>query len=68
MTKLQIPNTKLQRSSKHQVPNVSSEITKLVACVSPDRRLSLIGAWDLNILWSLELGIWSFSCAWFLVF
>jgi hypothetical protein len=68
MRKLQIPNTKHQRSFKHRAPNVSSEITELVACLSPDCRLSLTGAWNLNILWSLEVGIWSFSCVWLLVF
>jgi hypothetical protein len=45
MSKLQIPTSKLQRSSKLQPPNTS--------------RASVL--WSLVIEVSLELGIWSFS-------
>src|ERR1039458_3824155 len=43
--KLQAPTSKLQRNSKHQAQR----------CRSP------IDVWFLELLWSLELGIWSFS-------
>ena len=43
--KLQIPSSKLQRSTKHQAHNLTPAI---------------LGAWSLKFLWSLELGIWSF--------
>src|SRR5438067_280308 len=46
--KLQIPSSKHQRSSKSQHPKAKDG-----RCV--------LGAWRLKILWSLELGIWSFA-------
>ena len=45
--KFQIPNSKLQANSKFQIPK-RSVVT------------SALGAWFLDFLWNLELGIWSF--------
>src|ERR1043166_6834849 len=69
--KLQIPNSKLQGSSKHQIPNPNkipnskSQISKQAA---PAAFLSLevvifleLGFWDLQLLWSLAFGAWSLA-------
>src|SRR5208283_6239617 len=45
--KLEAPTSRLQRNFKHQIPKARRE-----------RRC--IGAWLLELLWMLELGIWSF--------
>src|SRR6059036_364231 len=45
--KLQTPNTKLQRSSKLQVPS--------------SKRGPRFGAWNLGFLWCLQLGFWCFD-------
>ncbi len=47
-TKLQIPNSKLQRSFKLQASNF---------------RRAHLGIWSLVFLWSLVLGVWSFTAA-----
>jgi hypothetical protein len=47
--KLQAPSSKHQRNSKHQAPNEAAR--------------SPFGAWHLELLWSLELGAWSFERA-----
>src|SRR2546423_11119144 len=44
--KSQIPNPRLQGNPKSQIPNSRSE--------------SNFGAWVLELLWDLELGIWDF--------
>src|SRR5256885_5797144 len=44
--KLQAPSSKSQGSTKHQAPGA----------IAHDN----IGIWNLELLWSLELGIWSF--------
>src|SRR5256714_11547029 len=46
--KLQAQTSKLQRSSKHQIPKTGTI------------PLFFFGAWDLEFRWSLVLGIWSF--------
>src|SRR6266571_2841099 len=46
-TKFQLPNSKLQRNPKAQIPTTASA-----------REL---GAWCLDILWYLVFGVWSFS-------
>src|SRR5712691_2326014 len=47
-SKFQNPNPKFQRNPKHQIP-------KEVATQNAQ-----FGAWDLNLIWDLELGIWDF--------
>jgi hypothetical protein len=49
--KLQISNSNLQTSSKHQKIKRSS-----VVLFFDDFR---IGIWNLNLVWDLELGVWS---------
>jgi hypothetical protein len=44
--KLQAPSSKLQKNPKLQAPKDAG---------------MRFGAWDLELLWSLELGAWSFS-------
>jgi len=68
-TKLQAPSSKLQRSSKFQVPNRFSRelisagsigVESVSSQTIPKRGPgATFGAWSLKFLWSLELGIWS---------
>src|SRR6266496_1803803 len=72
MTKLQASTSKLQRSSKLQISSVSSggcrDLAKRLECAelapafasSTDDSASF-GFWCLELLWSLELGFWSFA-------
>src|SRR5438094_952292 len=46
-------NSKSQAPSSKKIPNSKSQPR-----TTPERSF---GAWDLEIVWSLELGIWSFS-------
>ena len=60
MKKLPTPNPKLQRNSKFKIPMIvfptqpATAITEMWARSSADRS----GAWDLEFLWGLELGVW----------
>src|SRR6185369_16663951 len=53
-SKLQAPSSKLQRSSKAQAPNPGASDGGAI-------RRRRVEVWGLELLWSLELGIWSFS-------
>jgi hypothetical protein len=50
------PNTKHQAPEKHQAPNTKAN------------HRGGFGAWSLELLCFLELGVWSFSGVWCLVF
>src|ERR1041385_8121743 len=60
--KLQIPNSKLQRSTKHQIPNTDLQTAppSHLVCRLPSRRhFALALHWSLGFGASLELGSWS---------
>src|SRR5882724_2121659 len=45
------PSTKLQAPRKHQAPSTKQQVAIAIRT---------FGAWNLELLWSLELGAWSF--------
>ena len=69
---LEAPNLKHQAPEKSQTPNPESRSVNglSVAVESPFasqrstlRSLRRLGAWNLEFLWSLEFGVWSFAAA-----
>jgi hypothetical protein len=52
------PNTKIQAPEKHQAPSFNGCLLKV-----SQRRCARVGfgSWNLELLWSLDLGVWSFS-------
>jgi hypothetical protein len=64
------PNTKIQDPEKHQAPTSRGagvagkcelEKSREVLAKSSELSCRLFGAWILVFLWSLDLGVWSFS-------
>src|SRR5580765_4827257 len=58
--KLQIPNSKLQRSTRSQTPNTKLQTPEKLQAPS-SKRGPRFGAWNLGFLWCLELGFWCFD-------
>src|SRR4029077_19897976 len=65
------PSSKLQAPDKSQAPNLNRKFSVLNTV--PNRRgfpiqrpfrTSTVGVWNLELLWCLELGTWSFSRTW----
>src|SRR6185503_6974543 len=50
------PNTKLQAPDKHQITNIKPAGRRTAA--------NALGAWGLELLWFLELGVWCFISLW----
>jgi hypothetical protein len=61
--KFQTPTSNIQKSSKLQIPKPKPS-HRATSLPSPP----LLGIWNLNFLWMLDVGIWSFSGFWMLVF
>src|SRR6266699_2313425 len=58
--KLQIPNSKLQRSTRSQTPSTKLQTPEKLQAPS-SKRGPRFGAWNLGFLWCLELGFWCFD-------
>src|SRR6266511_3561457 len=69
---IQIPNPKDQAPEKSQCPKPEGHWPTNIRCefapskpnrLAPHACLGVIGAWNLELLWSLEVGDWCFSIA-----